>query len=354
MLEKLREIDTSAIEKLVKIKKEQDRLLGFRSKADEMKDKVDDAVYRRVRADYENRESALEKEATPLKEEARGEYEKLCSIYDQLKEALDQAQEAKEELEFRQAVGEFDNKQLAEKLKEPERALEQCQTQLGDADKLKAQFIAAFHSEEELTGTPQLESKAQFNVEPEPEVHSEVELESNLQSEVEPEPEIQSEVEPEPEPEPEPEIESEIKPKVDATIQSEVEPGLEALLYGAEPPAAETSNDQTFVRPTSDTPEESVDEAQSRLVMIEEGEPSEEYPLGVHNYIGRAEDNDIRLASRTVSRKHALVSASTTGFIVKDLESRSGTFVNEEKVTECTLADGDRIRIGEVELVFRS
>jgi FHA domain len=342
MLEKLREIDTSAIEKLVKIKKEQDRLVGFLGKADEMKDKVDDAVYRRVRADYESRDSALEKEAAPLKEEARGEYEKLCSIYDQLQEALDQAREAKEELEFRHAVGEFDKTQLAEKLKEPEEALEQCQSQLGDTDKLKAQFLAAFHSEEELKGTPQVDSEGPFEIEPEPKMQPEIE------------PEVQTEIIPE--------VQSEIEPKDDSTVQFEVEPELEALPFGTEPPIPESSTDRTFVRPKSDASEETFVEPQTKLfmvkkaklVMVKKGEPSDEYPLGVLNYIGRAEDNHIRLTSQTVSRKHALLTASATGFTVKDLESRSGTFVNEEKVTECILADGDRIKVGEVELVFRS
>ncbi len=71
MLEKLRQIDTSAIEKLVNIKKEQDLLNGYLDKSEDLKEKVDEIVYQRVRDDYQNRHRELEKEANPLQAEAR-------------------------------------------------------------------------------------------------------------------------------------------------------------------------------------------------------------------------------------------------------------------------------------------
>ena len=290
MLEKLREIDTSAIEKLVEIKQQRDRLEGFRNKAGEIKHTIDDAIYRRVLAEYQSRESALEEEAAPLKAECRREYEKLCSIYDELNEALDKVRVDKEELEFRHAVGEFNEAQLAEKLKQPEQVLGQCQSQLGEADKLKALFLSAFDSEEAL----------------------------------------------------------EIAPHVEA------EDKAEALVSAPEPSIPEPSREKEFVPQPSNAPQGTFVLPQAKLIMLEEGAPSDEYRLGVLNYVGRGEDNQIRITSPKVSRKHALVTANTKGFTIKDLKSRSGTYVNEESVTECALADGDRIKIGDVELVFRS
>ncbi len=317
MPENLREIDTSAIEQLIKIKEEQDRLVGFQRIADEKKDMVDDTIYRRVRADYESRNADLEKEATPLKDEARGEYEKLCSIFDQLKQALDQALGVKQELEFRHAVEEFDQTTLAEKLKEPEKVIEQCRSQIGDADKLKERFIAAFHSEEDLK------------------------LESGLPTEVAAEnpPEVDSSRDPE---------------ASEDQLESQSKTQFEPLELEPKQAAAEPSSKKTSVRPTPTAREGKSVVPQALLVSVSKEEASEEFSLGVVNYIGRAEDNHIRIMSPTVSRKHALVTVSPTGFTLKDLESRSGTFVNNEKVTECTLANGDRVKLGDVELIFRS
>ena len=71
--------------------------------------------------------------------------------------------------------------------------------------------------------------------------------------------------------------------------------------------------------------------------------------------IGRRETNDLRLAGSEVSRDHAEIVASDGGFLVRDRQSRYGTYVNDEQITERTLAHGDRIRLGRsggAELIF--
>jgi serine phosphatase RsbU (regulator of sigma subunit)/pSer/pThr/pTyr-binding forkhead associated (FHA) protein len=79
-------------------------------------------------------------------------------------------------------------------------------------------------------------------------------------------------------------------------------------------------------------------------------------PIGKDAFgIGRRETNDLRLAGSEVSRDHAEIVAANNGFIVRDKQSRYGTYVNDEPVTERTLSHGDRIRLGRsggAELVF--
>jgi serine phosphatase RsbU (regulator of sigma subunit)/pSer/pThr/pTyr-binding forkhead associated (FHA) protein len=79
-------------------------------------------------------------------------------------------------------------------------------------------------------------------------------------------------------------------------------------------------------------------------------------PIGKDAFgIGRRETNDLRLAGSEVSRDHAEIVAATGGFLVRDKQSRYGTYVNDEQVTERLLAHGDRIRLGRsggAELVF--
>src|SRR5918996_6131893 len=71
--------------------------------------------------------------------------------------------------------------------------------------------------------------------------------------------------------------------------------------------------------------------------------------------IGRRETNDLRLAGSEVSRDHAEIAVQDNKFIVRDRNSRYGTYVNGEQVSERTLVHGDRIRLGRsggAEMVF--
>lgn len=78
------------------------------------------------------------------------------------------------------------------------------------------------------------------------------------------------------------------------------------------------------------------------------------YPLENSQYVmGRHPDCDIVLESGSVSRQHAKVSKSGTSFILEDLKSRNGTFVNGRLINEPTkLLEGDTLRICDIELNF--
>jgi pSer/pThr/pTyr-binding forkhead associated (FHA) protein len=63
--------------------------------------------------------------------------------------------------------------------------------------------------------------------------------------------------------------------------------------------------------------------------------------------IGRGEDCHLRPNSDAISRHHCVIVTSENEVIVRDLKSRNGTFVNEEKVTEeAVLLNGDILRVG--------
>lgn len=80
-------------------------------------------------------------------------------------------------------------------------------------------------------------------------------------------------------------------------------------------------------------------------------------PIGKEAFgIGRRETNDLRLAGSEISRDHAEIVTAGAGFVVRDKQSRYGTFVNDEAITgDRILVHGDRIRLGRsggAELVF--
>ena len=73
------------------------------------------------------------------------------------------------------------------------------------------------------------------------------------------------------------------------------------------------------------------------------------------NTIGRAAEADIVVADRLTSRGHAAISrdASNGEWKIRDLESRNGTWVDGQRVTEMLLRPEMSIRIGTTEFIFR-
>lgn len=69
--------------------------------------------------------------------------------------------------------------------------------------------------------------------------------------------------------------------------------------------------------------------------------------------IGRQGDNDLTFEDPSVSRQHAEILRNPDGtYMVTDLESLNGVFVNNTKVLTSTLTDGDRIELGNIHLIF--
>lgn len=68
--------------------------------------------------------------------------------------------------------------------------------------------------------------------------------------------------------------------------------------------------------------------------------------------IGRLSDNTIAIDSGAVSGHHACVFRDGERFVVEDLASTNGTFVNGKRVSRHTLQSGDVVRIGNHSLVF--
>ena len=70
--------------------------------------------------------------------------------------------------------------------------------------------------------------------------------------------------------------------------------------------------------------------------------------------LGRALDNDFVLEDVSVSRHHAIITASNESFHLKDLGSHNGTYVRGQRVAEALLADGDAVRLGDAQITFRT
>src|SRR5438045_143986 len=137
ILDPLKSIDVSSLDKLIEIRKEQERIKGYRAKAAEKKSSVTDAVFKRVMEDYGKRSAALEGQSAPLKAAATDEYRKLKAVNDDITRRREQAQLEKDELEFRNTVGELSDGDLAINVKAPLKAIDQCATDQKAVDAIK-------------------------------------------------------------------------------------------------------------------------------------------------------------------------------------------------------------------------
>src|SRR3712207_3051308 len=70
--------------------------------------------------------------------------------------------------------------------------------------------------------------------------------------------------------------------------------------------------------------------------------------------MGRHPANTVRLVDREVSKEHASIERVGRDFVLRDMGSSNGTFVNGRRVRELKLRDGDEIVVGSSRLVFHS
>ena len=71
---------------------------------------------------------------------------------------------------------------------------------------------------------------------------------------------------------------------------------------------------------------------------------------GAVKTVGRAPRADFIVDAALVSRLHCRLTAGDDNLEVVDLSSTNGTFVNDKRVKKAHLSDGDRLRVGRVEL----
>jgi hypothetical protein len=70
--------------------------------------------------------------------------------------------------------------------------------------------------------------------------------------------------------------------------------------------------------------------------------------------IGKEEQADVSLADyRMVAAKHATLNTKKHNVIIKDTNSKAGIYVNDRRINEAQLKDGDVIRVGEAQFLFK-
>ena len=389
-------IDISILEALIELRKQQAQVDQFCQRAEERKDKVEAAVFSRVMADYGKRRADLEAQAAPLVTRALVEYRKLRASFDAVRATQAAARLDKEEIEFRHALGEVDDPVKDDRLKEPERLIAETTEQLLGLDKQEALFAQALPGvdlEAALKAAPPEPPKpaaraaraaGRVRQQGRGDVRQPARRLRHVQgrerrrqggerSRTPSLPTIRRRAarskspssgrrwrKPSSSPTP---IRRCSKPPVrprptspgrrSTTASSRCRCRTRARSSSARPAAAAPPpmpappsggvdvEDRTFIVP------------EALLLSEADNGQAVNFRLTALTYIGRSEDNQLRLLDPGVSRRHVLVMATPGGYTIRDLGSQNGTYVNGTRVDESPLTDGDRITIGEINLVFR-
>jgi hypothetical protein len=305
-------VDASVLDGLIELTRDERQLESFRARALEMKQKVDAAVSARVLADYETRLRALRAQAEPLRARARSEWEKLRALYADVGGREERARLDKQELEFRHEVGEIDEAELRDRVKTPEAVLDTCRADVAALDRQKARFLEVFTEEDLAAPAPP---------KPVPAAHA---------GEGGPAETVRAEV---------------VRPL--ATVA----PTAAAAVAGAD------ASDATMVGPLPVPVDEAAEEGtlilpEGVLVVLDADGGEATHRLSAMTYIGRSDDNQVRVQRGGVSRRHALIVAERAGFRIEDLGSQNGTLVNGKQVQRAALAHGDIITLGDAKLRF--
>ena len=302
--------------------KEQWKVMRDRlAKIEEHKSQVVQAVYERVRDDYVQRMRAVTETVLGKKVDVDTELATLYETRNKIAEDLKVHQHNLEEIKFRRTLGEFSEEEYQSAAREEQEKISKFETVLSAVNSNIHRYEALFADEPGLfaeAGAPAAEERAEA---------------------------------------------SEVSGLTPAPHEAEPRTDDDGYLIEETGPSyfAPTETDQTNpVMETTGTTNKGVEvepaatgENRARVVIINGDNAGAAYPLKGMISIGRAESSTITVKDAKVSRQHSQIQQQGSEFMVVDLNSSNGTFVNNERIEEHVLSDGDEIRIGDCIMQFQ-
>ena len=315
-----------------------DRVRDRLRRADEHKHTVNRRIFDRVRSEYDRELDSIRAKMSPIRDEVD---QLQASLEEQLREAAGQLESIEEELseaKFRHLVGEyisgdFDTVQATLDLRASD-ARARC-----EALKSALEAIATMKTPEPNAPPAEVDAFAD-----------------------EPVAEPTAATPPEPVAEPAPR-----RPVLNAA-------GLKDSLAGFENPQewlAEMGRDAARperlgpISPVAPSTQggRAADQAAGVAAMPRTTAPSLVFVGGAHAgqsiallpttlTIGREHDNNVEIKDPDVARYHARIMNERGSYVVEDMDSSTGTWVNGQRTRRATLAHGDVIRVGQTELAF--
>lgn len=342
----LEAIDVSAVESLKTLKSEQDVLTERLQQLEEKRSAVAEAVYLRVRGDYETRNREIEQKAAPLKQEARVQFLALSGLLDRYAADHEAITLDRQEIDLRHQLGEFDAGEFKRRIADLETELAARGEALERAQELKAKFLDAFRAEAELhaAASQPVAIAAPATGVPGPSAPTVPggfrTMETDLASDrtqvfaaMPPPPPAQAAA---------PVATVATTKPVRPPSETQMMPVLDIPLPARSSAAPAAASGATVVVRAARLVPQNPEAGKNSIVLS----------LNTIS-IGADPGSDVRVGGPGVDPRHAQLTVSMAGYTVVDQGSPHGTRVNAEKIRERLLRDQDVIQIGAARWVFR-
>ncbi len=150
---------------------------------------------------------------------------------------------------------------------------------------------------------------------------------------------------------------SQTMPEVEKNQNDDLEDSLSSILRSIPMDEEDASRDvaQAETTPKSDATKISVPYAaasEAKFILLEGDLDDAEIILGENTSIGRSPSNDIVLREAKVSRQHAAINFMNGQYVLVDLKSSNGVFVNAKRIEEHVLEDSDIVQVGSYQFKF--
>ncbi|HPQ80385.1 MAG TPA: FHA domain-containing protein [bacterium] len=290
------------------------------SKIEQNKEQVSPVVYDRVRRDYDSRLKEATAELLQKKKSVDQELASLRETRKKIHSQLDEHRHRLEEIKFRNTLGEFSEEEYQSSARTEQDKIAKFETVIGAVDTNINRYEAIFEGEVELFATPETEPAGDDSA-----VH-EV---SNISG-----------------------IPHDAEPITDAK-GFVIDEGTGPDYFGGATDADRTSPEieESQTERGAPPPE---GKRLARVVIISGDDAGASYPVKGTVSFGRAESNTIVLKDSKASRQHAQIQQQGSEYVVVDLNSSNGTYVNGQRIEEHVLSNGDEIMVGDAVMQFQA
>jgi len=304
---------------------ESDRYSRLIEKSKKYSDMVPSNILDQVQADYRKRREEVEEELKGQKEGFRKAYEEHLSEKEVLEDICQKLRDRIKELRFRRVVGEYDEEDVQEEVRDLKRQLLESIERLDQMEEIIDQYIIIgfddMIEQEDSMEADDLQSPEESSHEEEPEQEEEYEEETPL-----------------------PMLEED---GVEASAEEEEEEQEESPEHASFEASEYVANDSSRVQPqpgASSYP-------QGYLTILDGSRKGDRVPLiPADIMLGSSPNTDVMLTDQGISESHARIFFKDRKYFIENLDVLGRTYVNgiQSKVAE--LNHNDVIRLGNLNL----
>lgn len=317
-------------------------------RAEDQKNTVPRRIYDRVRSEYDRELDAIRVRMSPIRDEIDRMQE---SLETQMRDAASVLQSVEEELaeaEFRHRIGEYEDITFTELRRDLDARAHDASSRQTLLQTTLAAVASLRHPDANLEtpSAPHMPANEDFS-------EIDIERDSGEPAAVESEPAVEEVVPRRP-----------VLSAGSVTTTSRTDGFENPHDWISEMGADRRTRPVPAPRPVS--PPDPADQLDSLLTPSAtpgEGFPSLVFVSGAHAgqaiallpttlTIGREHDNNIEIKDPEVARYHARILRERDDYVVEDLSSSTGTYINGERIKRAVITHGDVIRVGQTELAL--